>query len=109
MTPTDGELMGRVAVGDRGAFGTLYDRLAARVFGLLLRLLRNHGDAEDVLQETFLRVWELALICLAPMTLGCNSPDATAGSYPGKKISSSQLQLEKHKFCVFLEDEMSAG
>jgi len=57
MTPSDVELMRRVAGGDREAFAALYDRLAPRVFGLALHLLRNRGDAEDVLQETFLRVW----------------------------------------------------
>jgi RNA polymerase sigma-70 factor (ECF subfamily) len=60
MTPSDTELMRRAAGGDRDAFAALYDRLAPRVFGLLLRLLRNRGDAEDVLQETFLRVWDRA-------------------------------------------------
>jgi RNA polymerase sigma-70 factor (ECF subfamily) len=60
MGNSDIELMGRVAVGDREAFANLYDRLAPRVFGLALHLLRNHGDAEDVLQETFLRVWDCA-------------------------------------------------
>ncbi|HJZ55042.1 MAG TPA: sigma-70 family RNA polymerase sigma factor [Gemmataceae bacterium] len=60
MTPTDQELLGRVAAGDREAFAAFYHRLAPRVFGLAMHLLRNRGDAEDVLQETFLRVWNLA-------------------------------------------------
>lgn len=60
MTPSDVELMRRIAGGDREGLAALYDRLAPRAFGLALHLLRNRGDAEDVLQETFLRVWELA-------------------------------------------------
>jgi RNA polymerase sigma-70 factor (ECF subfamily) len=60
MTPSDVELMRRTATGDRDAFAALYDRLAPRAFGLVLHLLRNRGDAEDVLQETFLRVWDRA-------------------------------------------------
>lgn len=60
MTSSDVELMCRTAGGDREAFAALYDRLAPRVFGLVLHLLRNRGDAEDVLQETFLRVWDRA-------------------------------------------------
>jgi len=60
MIPSDVELMGQVAARDRAAFATLYDRLAPRIFGLAFHLLRNHGDAEDVLQETFLRMWEWA-------------------------------------------------
>jgi RNA polymerase sigma-70 factor (ECF subfamily) len=57
---SDVELLGRVAGRDRGAFAALYDRLAPRVLGLALHLLRNHPDAEDVLQETFLQVWDRA-------------------------------------------------
>lgn len=45
---------------DSVAFAVLYDRLAPRVFGLIGRILRNHTDAEDVLQETFLQVWNQA-------------------------------------------------
>jgi RNA polymerase sigma-70 factor (ECF subfamily) len=35
----------------------LYDRLASRIYGLGLLLLRNTTDAEDLVQETFLKIW----------------------------------------------------
>jgi RNA polymerase sigma-70 factor (ECF subfamily) len=35
----------------------LYDRFASRIYGLGLVLLRNPTDAEDLVQETFLKVW----------------------------------------------------
>ena len=35
----------------------LYDRFASRIFGLGLVLLRNRADAEDLVQDTFLKVW----------------------------------------------------
>ena len=60
MPATDAELLARVAGRDAGAFAAFYDRHAARVFGLVLQLLRNRPDAEDVLQETFLQVWTAA-------------------------------------------------
>lgn len=60
MTPTDHELMAGTASGDRQAFSALYDRLAPRVYGLVLHVLRNQPDAEDVLQETFFQVWSNA-------------------------------------------------
>lgn len=60
MAPTDLELMAGTASGDQQAFSLLYDRLAPRVFGLVLHVLRNQTDAEDVLQETFLQVWRRA-------------------------------------------------
>ena len=60
MAPTNLELMAGTASGDREAFSVLYDRLAPRVFGLVLHVLRNQTDAEDVLQETFFQVWRNA-------------------------------------------------
>jgi RNA polymerase sigma-70 factor, ECF subfamily len=60
MIPSNEELMAHVSSGDRGAFALLYDRLSPRVFGLSLHFLGIHADAEDVLQETFLQVWDQA-------------------------------------------------
>jgi RNA polymerase sigma-70 factor (ECF subfamily) len=61
MTASACELIGRVArERDRAAFAAVYDRLSPRVYGFLLRLLRNRTDADDVLQETFLQVWNQA-------------------------------------------------
>lgn len=57
---SDHELIGRVAARDREAFAALYDRLSGRVYGLILKVLRNRTDAEDVLQEAFLQVWNQA-------------------------------------------------
>jgi RNA polymerase sigma-70 factor (ECF subfamily) len=48
------ELLERVAR-DRAAFAQLYDLLASRVFGLILRVLVNRSHAEEVLQEIFSR------------------------------------------------------
>ncbi len=49
-----------VAAGDRAAFLALYDRFAGRVYGLCLRMLREPAAAEEVSQETFLKVWARA-------------------------------------------------
>ena len=40
-----------------GAAAALYDRYASRIFGLGLVLLGNKSDAEDLVQDTFLKVW----------------------------------------------------
>ncbi len=50
-------LLTRVAAGDREAFAELFDRLAPCVLGVLVRLVRQRGLAEEVLQETFLQAW----------------------------------------------------
>jgi RNA polymerase sigma-70 factor (ECF subfamily) len=54
------ELLMRVADRDEGAFGTLYDMLSSRVFGLILRVLVDRAQSEEVLQEVFLEVWQSA-------------------------------------------------
>lgn len=56
----DDQLITRVAGGDRRAFETLYDRYAATVFGLALKMLGEREAAEDAVQEIFWRVWKRA-------------------------------------------------
>lgn len=53
----DERLIARVAEGDRRAFELLYDRYAATVFGLTLKILGDREVAEDAVQEIFWRVW----------------------------------------------------
>ena len=64
MTATDnaelGMLLNAVARRDRTAFKELYQRVAPKLFAILLRILRNRAAAEDVLQEVFLRIWQNA-------------------------------------------------
>ncbi len=50
---TDPLLLG-LAAGDERAFAALYDRFAARMYRVALRLLASPEDAEDVVQEVFL-------------------------------------------------------
>lgn len=54
------ELIGRVALRDRVAFRALYDRTSAKLFGVVLRILNNRHDAEEALQETFVKIWQRA-------------------------------------------------
>lgn len=53
----DHALMEALRGGDFGAFQTLYDRHHRAVFTFLLRSVGDRGTAEDLLQETFLRVF----------------------------------------------------
>lgn len=50
----------RVAGGDRTALRLVYDETAPKLFGVLLRILRDRSEAEDVLQEIYLTVWQKA-------------------------------------------------
>src|SRR5262249_49451473 len=54
--PSDAELLRRLRAGDAAAFDAAYERHAARVYRFLLRLCRNREAAEDVLQETWLKL-----------------------------------------------------
>ena len=57
----EARLLALVAGGDRGEpLEELYDRYARRVYGLGLRLLDDPGLAEDLVQETFVRLWRSA-------------------------------------------------
>lgn len=53
-------LMTRVAVGDRAAFGTLYELTAGKLFASVLRILGNHTSAEGALHEAYVRIWRSA-------------------------------------------------
>jgi RNA polymerase sigma-70 factor (ECF subfamily) len=56
---TDG-LLRQIAVGDRAAFGRLYDATSPAIFGLLVKMLRSPEAAEEVAQEVYLEVWKKA-------------------------------------------------
>ena len=57
---SDEVLVTQVARGSSAALETLYDRHSATVLGLALRIVGERASAEDVLQETFWRVWKSA-------------------------------------------------
>ncbi len=56
--PTDKELLTKLMAGDVDAFSALVDRYKVRLFNLIYRILQNKQEAEDILQETFLRVFK---------------------------------------------------
>ena len=53
-------LLQRIVARDERAVAELYDRHGRLVFSVIRRILHNASDAEDVLQETFVRVWSRA-------------------------------------------------
>lgn len=72
-TTSDIEAMiGRMALGDRQAFAALYAATSAKLFGICLRVLNDRAEAEDALQEVYVKVWHNAaryrVNGLSPMT-----------------------------------------
>ena len=53
-------LLTLVARGDEQAFAELYQRVAAAVFGLVSKVVRNPSQSEEVTQEVFVELWRTA-------------------------------------------------
>ncbi|MGR3323418.1 MAG: sigma-70 family RNA polymerase sigma factor [Pseudooceanicola sp.] len=53
-------LIARCALRDRDAFGALYTATSAKLFGICLRVLNSRAEAEDALQEVYVKVWRNA-------------------------------------------------
>lgn len=56
----DSELLRQIAAGDRASFAEFYDRHSTLMFSVACRILKDSNEAQDVLQEAFLQVWEKA-------------------------------------------------
>ncbi|MFD0858534.1 sigma-70 family RNA polymerase sigma factor [Roseovarius aquimarinus] len=53
-------LIARAALGERAAFGDLYAHTSAKLFGICLRVLNDGAEAEEALQEAFVKIWRNA-------------------------------------------------
>lgn len=58
MEPTDRELMGRLAAGDRDALAPLMERHHRRIYRIALSYLRDRDEARDAVQETFVKAYQ---------------------------------------------------
>ena len=56
----DADLMRRMAGGDKQACAELYDRFSQPLFSLALRILNDASEAQDIVQDVFLALWEKA-------------------------------------------------
>ncbi|WP_108501053.1 sigma-70 family RNA polymerase sigma factor [Paracoccus indicus] len=53
-------LISRISLGDRDAFDALYDATSAKLHAVCLSVLRDRPEAEETLQEVYIRVWQSA-------------------------------------------------
>jgi RNA polymerase sigma-70 factor (ECF subfamily) len=56
----DVELLRRIAGGDRSAFSSFYDQYSGLLFSIAIKVLNDSKEAEDVLQEVFMQIWNKA-------------------------------------------------
>ena len=56
----DAHLLGRMAVRDRDALAELYDRFSRPLFATALRVVGDRAEAEDIVHDAFLMLWEKA-------------------------------------------------
>jgi hypothetical protein len=75
------ELMSRVTLRERAAFETVYRATSAHLYGVALRIPRNEGRAEEVLQEAFINIRHDAG--------GCNASAAALGPAKGRRRAVS--------------------
>lgn len=55
-----GSVLARIADRDQAALGRFYDLTLSRIYGLILRVVRNPADAEEVVGDVYLQVWDKA-------------------------------------------------
>lgn len=59
-TDCDQQLLAKVCAGDQPALAALYDRHAGQLLAVALRILKSRADAEDLIHDVFLEVWQKA-------------------------------------------------
>ncbi|HWV30665.1 MAG TPA: sigma-70 family RNA polymerase sigma factor [Dyadobacter sp.] len=52
-------LLGRLAEGDAPAFTALYEKYSLKLYANIFRLVKSEDTAKEILQELFLKIWEL--------------------------------------------------
>src|SRR6478752_7766747 len=60
MSPEIADLIARCALRDRAAFRDLYTRTSAKLYGVTLRILKDRSEAEEALQEVYVKIWQRA-------------------------------------------------
>ncbi|GMN11692.1 sigma-70 family RNA polymerase sigma factor [Croceitalea sp. MTPC9] len=56
--PEDEEVLKRLSEKDKSALYTIYDKYSGALYGVIIRMCRDEGKAEDLLQETFVKIWQ---------------------------------------------------
>jgi RNA polymerase sigma-70 factor (ECF subfamily) len=100
----DVHLLRRVAKGDRNAFEQLYDEYSTRLYSLATRILSNSREAEEVLQEVFIGIWENA----HPYDSACGDPFSWAAMMARNK-AINRLRARPKQCQMFTQEKQVAS
>jgi RNA polymerase sigma-70 factor, ECF subfamily len=108
----DRDLVKRLKQRDPNAMNELYDRFGRLALSVILRIVRDHATAEDLLQETFLRVWNRISVfdgergSLGPwvLTIARNRAIDYLRSTDSRYLQTN-VELENPKLYVDLEEQ----
>ena len=116
----DAALMARVAADDQEAIAALYDRFVSLVFRMAVQALPTRPEAEDAVQEVFLRLWRTAdRFDAERAATQCDSTSTTptkerAGVAPAARLSASTqpqpaetLRVALPDRCIRLQKELA--
>lgn len=93
-------LIAAVAKGDKAAFERLYVATRAKLYGVVLRILRRQDLAEEVVQETYVKIWHSA----GQFNPGLSSPITWMTSIARNRA----IDIVRRKSEASLEEESSA-
>src|SRR5215510_2632432 len=85
---SDDALMRRAGSGDKAAFALLVRRHLARSIALAQRIVGSRSDAEEIVQEAFLRCWQKA-----PDWRSADGPPERAANDEGREGRASTAQF----------------
>ncbi|MCG6206316.1 sigma-70 family RNA polymerase sigma factor [Rhodopseudomonas sp. HC1] len=93
-------LIAAVAKGDQAAFERLYNATRAKLYGVVLRILRRQDLAEEVVQEAYVKIWNSA----GTFNPGVASPITWMASIARNRA----IDVARKRSEVSIEDEPSA-
>jgi RNA polymerase sigma factor (sigma-70 family) len=94
------ELLKQIARGDEEAFATLYEETRKDIFAFALSILNNYHDAEDIMQEVFVKVKMQARAC---------SDFENANGWLIKVTKNTALDFIRKKKKYVINEEIARG